>query len=80
MAAEDYWMIYIPKGFAHGYQTLEDDTQVDYEITPAYVPSAATGIRFDDAILQISWPIEEKIVSQRDRNLPLLSELACKFE
>ncbi|HXW24848.1 MAG TPA: dTDP-4-dehydrorhamnose 3,5-epimerase [Xanthobacteraceae bacterium] len=80
MGAEDYWMIYVPRGFAHGFQTLEDDTQVDYEITPAYVPAAAMGIRFDDGTLKIPWPVKEKVISQRDRNLPFFSGLACKFE
>jgi dTDP-4-dehydrorhamnose 3,5-epimerase len=63
-------MLYIPKGFAHGFQTLVDDTEVDYEITPAYVPGAERGFRFDDPLLGINWPIEELIISDRDRSLP----------
>ena len=42
-------MLYVPKGFAQGFQTLADETEIDYEITPAHVPQAARGIRFDDA-------------------------------
>ena len=51
-------MLYVPKGFAHGFQTLVDDTEVDYEITLAYVPGADRGFRFDEPSLGITWPIE----------------------
>ncbi len=80
IAAGNRHMLYIPKGFAHGFQTLVDETEIDYEITPAYVPSAARGIRFDDASINISWPIEKKIISQRDRSLPLLSAFECELK
>lgn len=63
-------MLYIPKGFAHGFQSLVDDSEVDYEITPAYVPGAAAGFRFDDPKLAINWPVADMIVSERDRTLP----------
>jgi len=72
-------MLYIPEGFAHGFQTLEDNTEIDYEIFPAHVPEAARGIRWDDTDLGICWPIVEMTLSDRDRNLPSLrtaSELA----
>lgn len=62
-------MLYIPKGFAHGFQTLVDYTEVDYEITPAYVPGADRGFRFDDPVLGIRWPIAAIIMSDRDRAL-----------
>jgi dTDP-4-dehydrorhamnose 3,5-epimerase len=62
--------LYIPKGFAHGFQSLVDDTEVDYEITPAYVPDAAAGFRFDVPALGISWPIADMIISERDKMLP----------
>ena len=63
-------MLYIPKGFAHGFQTLVDDTEVDYEITPAYVRGADRGFRFDDPSLGIQWPLESLIISDRDKALP----------
>jgi dTDP-4-dehydrorhamnose 3,5-epimerase len=63
-------MLYIPKGFAHGFQTLVDDTEVDYEITPAYVLGAERGFRFDDPSLGINWPVKELIISDRDKSLP----------
>jgi dTDP-4-dehydrorhamnose 3,5-epimerase len=80
IAADAHLVLYIPKGFAHGFQTLVDDTEIDYEITPAYAPESACGIRFDDTAINIAWPIEEKIVSQRDQSLPRLTELAHAFK
>jgi dTDP-4-dehydrorhamnose 3,5-epimerase len=63
-------MLYVPKGFAHGFQSLVDNTEVDYEITPAYVPEATAGFRFDDPELAISWPLRKFIMSDRDKTLP----------
>jgi dTDP-4-dehydrorhamnose 3,5-epimerase len=70
LTADNRRMLYIPKGFAHGFQSLVDDTEVDYEITPAYVPEAAAGFRFDDPRLAIDWPIADMIISDRDKALP----------
>lgn len=70
LSADNRMMLYIPKGFAHGFQTLADNTEVDYEITPAYVPGADRGFRFDDPELAIAWPIADVIVSDRDKSLP----------
>lgn len=67
-------VLYIPAGVAHGFQTLMDDTEIDYEITPAYAPAAVRGIRFDDPALAIDWPISDAVISERDRALPLLDE------
>ena len=69
LTADNRLMLYIPKGFAHGFQSLVDNTEVDYEITPAYVPGAAAGFRFDDPALAITWPITGMIVSERDKTL-----------
>jgi dTDP-4-dehydrorhamnose 3,5-epimerase len=70
LSAENHLMLYVPKGFAHGFQSLVDSTEVDYEITPAYVPGAGAGFRFDDPMLAISWPIANVIISDRDKGLP----------
>jgi dTDP-4-dehydrorhamnose 3,5-epimerase len=70
LSADNRMMLYIPKGFAHGFQTLVDDTEIDYEITPAYVPGADSGFRFDDPSLAINWPIADVIMSERDKFLP----------
>lgn len=73
LTADNRIMLYIPKGFAHGFQTLVDDSEVDYEITPAHVPGAFAGFRFDDPTLAIDWPFAEMIISERDRKLPSTS-------
>lgn len=72
ITAENRLMLYIPEGFAHGFQTLEDNTEMDYEIFPAHIPEAASGIRWDDTDLGICWPVAEIILSDRDRRLPPL--------
>jgi dTDP-4-dehydrorhamnose 3,5-epimerase len=69
LTAENRLMFYIPKGFAHGFQSLIDNTEVDYEITPAYVRWATAGFRFDDPKLAINWPVASMIVSDRDQML-----------
>ncbi len=66
--------LYVPRGFAHGFQTLADDTEVFYQMAAPYRPEAARGVRFDDPALAIPWPIADAIVSERDRALPLLDE------
>jgi dTDP-4-dehydrorhamnose 3,5-epimerase len=63
--------VYVPEGCAHGFQTLADDCELEYLITPEYVPSATRGVRWDDALLAINWPIWTNItISERDRTLP----------
>lgn len=63
--------LYIPKGFAHGFQTLSDDVQVNYLISEFYEPSAANGVRYDDPAFGISWPLAVSAISDKDRNWPL---------
>ncbi|WP_439922650.1 dTDP-4-dehydrorhamnose 3,5-epimerase [Nitrobacter sp. JJSN] len=75
LSADNMLMLYIPRGFAHGFQTLADDTEVDYEISPAYVLESARGFRFDDPSVGIDWPIANVIVSDRDKSLPMFLEL-----
>lgn len=70
LSADNHLMLYIPMGFAHGFQSLVDNTQVDYEITPAFAPDAAAGFRFDDPTLAIDWPVTGITISKRDMALP----------
>jgi dTDP-4-dehydrorhamnose 3,5-epimerase len=70
LSSDNHLMLYVPKGFAHGFQSLVDNTEVDYEITPAYVPGAVGGFRYDVPALAINWPIKDVIVSERDKTLP----------
>ena len=64
--------LYVPKGFAHGFQTLEDDSELLYQMSEFYEPGLARGIRWDDPKLAIAWPLPKPIVSGRDRAHPLL--------
>jgi dTDP-4-dehydrorhamnose 3,5-epimerase len=71
--------LYIPSGVAHGFQSLEDESEVLYQISAEYVPEAARGIRWDDPELRIDWPIRENVrVSGKDRALPSLRDLCRK--
>ena len=64
---DNYKMLYVPEGFAHGFQTLEDDTEVFYQMTQDYVPNFANGIRWNDPMFDIDWPIKKPILSEKDQ-------------
>jgi len=66
-------MLYVPEGFAHGFQTLEDNSEVFYQNSEIHMPEFERGVRFDDPFFNIEWPINEKIVSEKDRSWPLVS-------
>ena len=70
LSPQDAVSLYVPPGCLHGFQTLEDDSEVYYEITPEYRPGSSAGVRFDDPALNIPWPIESKVISSRDLDLP----------
>jgi dTDP-4-dehydrorhamnose 3,5-epimerase len=65
--------LYIPKGMAHGFQTLEDATEVYYQISEPYASEFARGYRWDDPAFAIPWPKGVTVISEKDRNLPVLS-------
>jgi dTDP-4-dehydrorhamnose 3,5-epimerase len=64
--------LYVPEMFAHGFQTLEDDTEVFYMINQFYAPDAATGARYNDPRFGIQWPLEVAVISEKDQQWPLL--------
>jgi dTDP-4-dehydrorhamnose 3,5-epimerase len=71
LTASNGRLLYVPEGFAQGYQTLADDTEVAYQMSHAYVPEAAHGVRWDDPAFGIEWPFaERRIISDRDRAWP----------
>ena len=70
LSAENCLSLYVPAGFAHGFLTLHDATEVAYHISPFYQPEATRGVRWDDPAFRISWPGGEKILSERDRGYP----------
>lgn len=70
LTSENGKQIYIPRGFAHGFLTLEDNTEVFYQMSEAYAPQAGRGVRWNDPAFSISWPSEVLVISERDRNYP----------
>lgn len=70
LSAENKSMLQIPKGFVHGFLTLEDNTEVFYQISEYYTPEWARGIRWNDPSFGIEWPEEVRIISDRDRSYP----------
>ena len=63
-------MVYIPKGVAHGFLTLQDDTEVCYQMSEFFAPQAARGFRWDDPAFRIAWPEPVRVISDRDRTYP----------
>jgi dTDP-4-dehydrorhamnose 3,5-epimerase len=71
LTAENRRMLYIPEGFAHGYVTLEDETETYYQVSAPYAPQAERGARWDDPAFGIEWPeADELVISEKDRNWP----------
>jgi len=72
--AENHRGLYIPRGFAHGFQTLADDTEVFYQMSEFYHPEAARGLRWDDPRIGLDWPIGNPVISPRDLSYQLIGE------
>ena len=70
LTAENRKMLYVPAGFAHGFQTLEDDTEVFYQISEFYSSTYARGVRWNDPAFDIRWPADERTIVDRDRTYP----------
>jgi dTDP-4-dehydrorhamnose 3,5-epimerase len=66
--------LYVAEGFAHGFQTLSDDTLVQYQMTEFYHPESSRGVRHDDPSFGVAWPLPVTSISERDRTYPLWSE------
>lgn len=66
LTAENYKMLYIPEGIAHGFQSLADNTEVFYQMSAFYYPECARGVRWDDPAFKIEWPENERIISEKD--------------
>jgi dTDP-4-dehydrorhamnose 3,5-epimerase len=73
LTSQNRKMLYVPAGFAHGFQTLADNCEVFYHMSEFYVPELAQGNRWDDPKVGIKWPLPVTHVSERDRNWPLLN-------
>lgn len=66
-------MFFVPKGFAHGFQTLTNNAEVQYFISEFYSPECASGARWDDPKFGITWPLPSSVISEKDKNWPLIT-------
>jgi dTDP-4-dehydrorhamnose 3,5-epimerase len=74
LTAENGRMLFVPERCGHGYQTLQDETEMHYMASAFYAPGSAKGVRFDDPLFGIQWPLDATVVSEQDRNWPLLEK------
>lgn len=70
ISAHNKKMIYVPEGFAHGFQTLEDNTEVIYQMSQFYSPDHSDGFRWNDPSFNIEWPDKPKVISSKDQDYP----------
>lgn len=70
LSADNGTMLYVPEGFAHGFQTLEDHTEVFYQMSQFYAAEYSQGVRWNDPAFGIEWPAGERIIIERDRSYP----------
>lgn len=74
LSAENNKMLYIPEGFAHGFQTLSDNSALLYHHTEFYTPGAEGGLRYDDPVFSIQWPLPVTTISERDARHPFVDK------
>lgn len=70
ISAQNRLMLYVPEGFAHGFITLADESEVEYHMSEFYAPDYARGVKWNDAAFSIRWPMEPRVISPRDLNYP----------
>jgi dTDP-4-dehydrorhamnose 3,5-epimerase len=68
LSSNNYRALFVPEGFAHGFQTLEDNSEVFYQMSAFYSPEHQRGLRYNDPAFKIRWPVEATVISDRDRN------------
>jgi len=73
LSAENQQMLFVPEGFAHAYQALEDNTRLLYLVSAPYAPDAEAGLRYDDPAIGINWPQPVTVISDKDAAWPLLT-------
>ena len=79
LTAQNFWILYVPRGFAHGFCTLEDYTEFQYKCDNFYAPDQESGIIWNDPDLKIYWPIEKPILSDKDKKLSLFKDINSPF-
>ncbi|MCB0209510.1 MAG: dTDP-4-dehydrorhamnose 3,5-epimerase [Anaerolineae bacterium] len=70
LTADNYRMLYVPEGFAHGFQTLVDHTEAYYMVSQFYTPQAEGGLRYNDPSFAIDWPLDIEVISDKDSSWP----------
>jgi dTDP-4-dehydrorhamnose 3,5-epimerase len=70
LTADNYRILYVPERFAHGFITLEDNTEVTYQVSQFYTPACERGIRWNDPAFGVRWPVEVQVISQKDSSWP----------
>ncbi len=70
LSAANHRLLYVPEGFAHGFQTLEDGTEAFYQVSEFYTPGAEQGLRYDDPAFGIEWPYPVSVISEKDASWP----------
>jgi dTDP-4-dehydrorhamnose 3,5-epimerase len=71
LTSDNRRMLYVPKRFAHGFITLQDETEVFYQVSEFYNPESERGLRYDDPAFNIQWPLDVQVISEKDRRWPL---------
>ncbi len=79
ISADNFKMLFVPTGFAHGFCTLEENTEVIYKVDAFYAPDSDAGIRWNDPDLKISWPVTDPVISEKDKSLPFLRDIENQF-
>lgn len=77
LSADNRRTLFVPRGFAHGFLTLMDETEIFYQISEYYVPKSGGGLRYDDPAIGIQWPEPIRVISDRDANYPYLATEAA---
>jgi len=80
LTADNRRMLYVPEGFAHGSQSLTNDTELCYQTSQFYAPAFARGVRFDDPTFQIEWPLDVQVISDADKNWPTYLECEATLQ
>jgi len=79
LSTDNFLMLVVPQGFAHGFCTLVADTEVLYKVDCVYTPSHDGGVRWDDPTLCVDWPVKDPTLSSKDQQLPLLADMNSPF-
>lgn len=80
LSADNFRMLFVPVGFAHGFETLEDDTIFQYKCSNYYNKASEGGLRWNDPTLRIEWELENPLVSDKDQELPYWSDFKSPFD